>query len=278
MRKLILFFTLLSACAPASSPLTLTLATTTSTYDTGLLDAILPKFELQFNAKVKVIAVGTGQAIKLGTDGNADVLLVHARELEDAFVRGGNGIHRRDVMYNDFVIVGAKDDPAKISGAADAANAFKQIANAAMPFASRGDNSGTHAKEKNVWARAGIAPEKNAAAYLSLGQGMSETLIFANEKRAYALTDRGTWLALQSKLPNLALWFGGATIAENKDKTLLNPYGVIPVNPAKHPNVNAALAEKFAAWLTSPETQKWIGEFGKDKYGQALFYPSAEGS
>ncbi|MBI3538524.1 MAG: substrate-binding domain-containing protein [Chloroflexi bacterium] len=277
MRNSIFVLVILGAwiTACAAPPQTLTLATTTSTYDTGLLDAIIPKFEAQSNARVKVIAVGTGQALKLGSDGNADVVLVHAREQEDAFVRAGDGINRREVMYNDFVVVGAKEDPAKIADALNAADAFKKIALLQATFVSRGDNSGTQTKEKSIWATTNLTPTKEMLWYQSIGQGMSETLIFANEKRAYTLTDRGTWLALQNKLPNLALLVGGATLAENKDKTLLNPYGVIPVNPAKHPNVNAALAEKFAAWITSPETQKLIGDFGKDKFGQALFYPNA---
>ncbi len=254
---------------------TLTLATTTSTYDSGLLDAILPKFESKYNATVKVIAVGTGQAIKLGADGNADVVLVHARAQEDAFVASGDGIHRRDVMFNDFVVVGPNDDPAKIAGMSRAADAFKKISDAQIAFASRGDNSGTHTKEKSIWAAAALTPTKESSWYNSVGQGMSETLVFANEKKAYTPADRGTWLAMKDKLPNLALLLGGATLAENRDKDLLNPYGVIPVNLAQHPNVNSALAEQFAAWLTSVETQQMIADFGKDKYGQSLFYPSS---
>lgn len=265
---------LASACAP-TAPQSLTLATTTSTYDTGLLDAIVPKFEAKYNAKVKIVAVGTGQAIKLGADGNADVVLVHARAQEDAFVASGDGINRRDVMYNDFVVVGPKDDPAKIAGMGSAADAFKKIADAQIAFVSRGDNSGTHTKEKSIWAAAALTPTKELSWYLSVGQGMGETLVFANEKKAYTLADRGTWLAIKDKLPGLALLLGGTTLAENRDKDLLNPYGVIPVNPAKHPNVNSALAEKFATWLTSVETQQMIADFGKDKYGQSLFYPAS---
>lgn len=265
---------LASACAP-TAPQSLTLATTTSTYDTGLLDAIVPKFEAKYNAKVKIVAVGTGQAIKLGADGNADVVLVHARAQEDAFVASGDGINRRDVMYNDFVVVGPKDDPAKIAGMGSAADAFKKIADAQIAFVSRGDNSGTHTKEKSIWAAAALTPTKELSWYLSVGQGMGETLVFANEKKAYTLADRGTWLAIKDKLPGLALLLGGTTLAENRDKDLLNPYGVIPVNPAKHPNVNSALAEKFATWLTSVETQQMIADFGKDKYGQSFFYPAS---
>lgn len=263
-----------SACA-SPAPQTLILATTTSTYDSGLLNTILPKFESKYNVKVKVVAVGTGQAIKLGTDGNADVLLVHARTQEDAFVASGDGINRRDVMFNDFVVVGPRDDPARITGMSRAADAFKKIANGNFLFVSRGDNSGTHAKEKSIWATAGITPTKELAWYNSVGQGMGETLVFANEKKGFTLTDRGTWLAMKDKLSNLVIIVGGASLTENKDKNLVNPYGVIPVDPAKHPSVNNALGEKFAAWITSVEVQQMIADFGKDKYGQPLFYPSS---
>ena len=264
-----------SAPAPtaAGAPQSLTLATTTSTQDSGLLDVLIPLFEKQFNAKVKVVAVGTGQAIKLGTDGNADVVLVHARAQEDAFVAAGDGINRRDVMYNDFIIVGPTSDPAKIASTKLAPDAFKLIANTQAPFASRGDNSGTNTKELDIWKAAGITPK--GAWYLSVGQGMGETLTFANEKGAYTLSDRATWLAQKSKLPSLAILVGGNRIEENTDKSLLNPYGVIPVNPAKHPNVNNKLAEQFAAWITSLDTQKFIAQFGMDKFGQSLFHPDS---
>ncbi|HEY6043138.1 MAG TPA: substrate-binding domain-containing protein [Anaerolineae bacterium] len=272
-----LFFivAIVGCAAPATGtptplpPTSLILATTTSTQDSGLLDFILPVFEKQYNAKVKVIAVGTGQAIKLGTDGNADVVLVHARKQEDAFVASGDGINRRDVMYNDFVVVGPVNDPARVSGMKIAADAFKAIAGAQANFASRGDNSGTNTKELEIWTAAGLVP--HGAWYLSVGQGMGETLTLSNEKGAYTLSDRATWLAQKSKLPKLAIVVGGAKIEENADTTLYNPYEVIPVNPAKHPNVNRALAEKFALWLTSPETQKLIASFGVDKFGQSLF-------
>ena len=267
---------LLSACATPAPPQKLKLATTTSTADTGLLDYILPDFQNKFNAKVDVIAVGTGQAITLGVKGDVDVVLVHARTLEDKFVADGDGINRLDVMYNDFILVGAKEDPAKVKDMITAKDAFIAIAKSSAAFASRGDNSGTHSKEKSIWASAQITPTKEATWYLSIGQGMGETLLFANEKKAYTLSDRGTWLAQQSNLPNLVVVVGGNTIAENKDKGLLNPYGVIPVNPAKHPGVNFDLATKFAQWITSAETQKKIGDYGKDKFGQALFYPTVK--
>lgn len=269
-----------SACNPAAVPAgtpqaqELILATTTSTYDSGLLDAILPAFERANGVRVKVIAVGTGQALKLGQDGNADVVLVHARAQEDQFVAEGWGVDRRDVMYNDFVLVGPNQDPAGVKGMATAADAFKAIAARQATFASRGDESGTHTKEKSIWKRAGIEPKGDW--YNSLGQGMGDTLIFANEKGAYTITDRATYLAMRDKLPNLTLLVGGESIAQNSDKSLLNPYGVIAVNPARHPHVRFDLAEKFIDWITSAETQKLIGDYGVDRFGQPLFYPSAK--
>jgi tungstate transport system substrate-binding protein len=270
---------LVAGCAAAPTPVpttappqSLILATTTSTQDTGLLDVILPDFEKKFNAQVKVVAVGTGQALKLGSDGNADVELVHARAQEDAFVAAGDGIDRRDVMYNDFIIVGPSDDPAHTIGTKLAADAFKKIAAAQAPFASRGDKSGTNTKELDIWKAAGITA--SGAWYLSVGQGMGETLSFASEKHAYTLSDRGTFLAQKSKL-QLTVLVGGSNLAENSDPALLNPYGVIPVNPAKHPNVKHDLAEKFAEWITSVPTQQLIADYGKDKFGQPLFYASS---
>jgi tungstate transport system substrate-binding protein len=271
-----------SACGPAAPaatptpvppPQEMTLATTTSTQDSGLLDVILPVFEKANNIKVKVVAVGTGQALKLGQDGNADVVLVHARAQEDKFVADGWGVDRRDVMYNDFIIVGPTQDPAGIKGLTMAADALKAIANKQATFASRGDNSGTYTKEMDLWKAAGIEPKGDW--YKSLGQGMGETLTFANEQGAYTISDRGTYLSMKDKLPNLTILVGGASIKENGDKSLLNPYGVIAVNPAKNPNVKFDLAKKFMDWLTSVETQKLIGQYGLDKFGQPLFYPDS---
>jgi tungstate transport system substrate-binding protein len=259
----------------APEPQVLRLATTTSTADSGLLDAILPDFEAKYNARVDVVAVGTGQAIELGVAGDADVILVHARAREDAFVTDGHGTERLDVMYNDFILVGPKDDPAGVRGMATAAEALTAIAGAEAVFASRGDDSGTHSKEKSLWEAASITPDPNGAWYKSLGQGMGETLTFANESGAYTLTDRGTFLAQQANLPNLEVLVGGASIAENQDSKLLNPYGVIPVNPDKG-NINNALAVQFAEWLTSLEVQQMIANFGVDTFGQPLFYPDSE--
>ncbi|MGC8780955.1 MAG: extracellular solute-binding protein [Anaerolineae bacterium] len=260
----------------ARKPGTLLLATTTSTADTGLLDAILPIFEKANHCKVDYVAVGTGQAIEIGRRGDADVLLVHSRPAEDKFVADGFAKERFDVMYNDFVVIGPKDDPAKIAGMAHAKDAFKAIMDTAAPFASRGDNSGTHAKEKAIWASLGMTLTKEMKWYNALGQGMGDTLLFANEQKAYTLSDRGTWLAMKSKTPNLALLVGGDNLAHNQDKDLINQYGLLAVNPDKYPNVNYDLAMKFIAWMTSDEGQKLIAGFGVDQFGQPLFYPNAK--
>ncbi|MCX6028791.1 MAG: extracellular solute-binding protein [Chloroflexi bacterium] len=255
---------------------TLLLATTTSTADTGLLTAILPIFEKANNCKVDFVAVGSGQAIEIGRKGDADVLLVHSRAAEDKFVADGFAKERFDVMYNDFVVVGPKEDPAKITGMSLAKDAFKAIMDKAAPFASRGDGSGTQTKEKAIWASLSVTPTKEMKWYNSLGQGMGDTLLFSNEQKAYTLADRGTWLAMKDKTPNLALLIGGANLAENKDKDLLNPYGLLAVSPDKFPSVNNTLAMKFIEWMTSDEGQKLVGSFGADKFGQPLFYPSAK--
>ncbi len=260
----------------APAPQTLRLATTTSTADSGLLDAILPDFEARYNAKVDVVAVGTGQSLAIGAKGDADVVLVHARSQEDKFVADGDGVNRLDVMYNDFIIVGPRADSAGIKGLATGKEAFTQIAAKSAPFASRGDKSGTNTKELSIWASAQITPTVDSGWYFSIGQGMGETLLFADEKQAYTLSDRGTWLAQKDKLPNLAVLVGGDSISANKDKSLLNPYGVIPVNPAKHPGVHFDLATQFAQWITSMETQQMIADYGRDKFGQPLFYPSSD--
>ncbi len=265
-----------AAVPPTASPQTLRLATTTSTADSGLLDAILPDFEARYNAKVDVVAVGTGQAMAIGAKGDADVILVHARSQEDKFVADGDGVNRLDVMYNDFIIVGPQADPAGIKGLATGKEAFTQIAAKSAPFASRGDKSGTNTKELSIWASAQITPTVDSGWYFSIGQGMGETLLFADEKQAYTLSDRGTWLAQKDKLPSLVVVVGGDSIADNKDKSLLNPYGVIPVNPAKHPGVNFDLATQFAQWITSVDTQQMIADYGNDKFGQPLFYPSSD--
>lgn len=222
------------------------------------------------------MAVGTGQAIAIGQKGDADILLVHDRPSEDKFVADKNARERFDVMYNDFILVGPKSDPAKIAGMPRAKDAFKAIEETRSPFASRGDKSGTHAKELSVWATLGITPTKELAWYHSLGQGMGETLRFANEQGAYTLSDRATWLAQQAKLPGLTVLVGGARISDNPDKDLYNPYGVMAVNPDKFPGVNYEIAMNFVKWITSPETQNMIGNFGVEWYGASLFYPNAK--
>ena len=261
--------------AAPGDPVHLRLATTTSTADSGLLTNILPDFEKLCNCKVDVVAVGTGQAIAIGQKGDADVLLVHARSQEDQFVKDQNAKERFDVMYNDFIVLGPKDDPAKVSSAASAKEAFKALMDAQATFASRGDKSGTNTKELSIWSSLGITPTKDLAWYKALGQGMGETLNFANEQGAYTLSDRGTYLSMKDKLPNLAIVLGGNTLAENKDKSLLNPYGVLAVNPDKHPGVKFDLATQFVKWITSVDEQQKIGDYGKDKFGQSLFYPSS---
>jgi len=263
-----------SAQSPA--PNVLRLATTTSTADTGLLAALLPDFERQCRCRVDVVAVGTGQALELGRRGDVDVLLVHARAQEDAFVADGHAARRDDVMYNDFVIAGPSADPAGLARVRTAADGFKAIERAGAAFASRGDKSGTHTKELALWKLAGTSPTPSMKWYLSVGQGMGETLAFAQERGAYVLSDRATWLATHAKLPGLRLLFGGSTLADNPDRDLRNDYGILAVSAAKHPAVHAALAGRFVTWLLSKATQDRIGVFGVDTFGQRLFYPHAD--
>ncbi|BAF58783.1 ABC-type tungstate transport system, permease component [Pelotomaculum thermopropionicum SI] len=240
------------------------LATTTSTQDTGLLDVLLPIFEQKTGYKVKPIAVGSGAAMEMGKKGEADVLLVHAPQSEKELVDSGVGINYRLVMHNDFVIVGPAGDPAGIKGS-KAVDAFKKIAEKKAVFVSRGDESGTHKKEKEIWAAAGIKPE--GSWYQQSGTGMGQTLSIASEKNGYTLTDRGTYLAQQK---NIKL----EVLAEG-DKALLNIYHVMQVNPEKFSKVNKDGGKAFVEFMVDPETQKIIGDFGRDKYGQALFTPDA---
>lgn len=260
---------------PSAGACTLRLATTTSTADSGLLTAILPAFETKYNCKVDVVAVGTGQALEIGSKGDADVVLVHARSQEDKFVKDGNAQERFDVMYNDFILLGPKDDPAKVIGTTTGKEAFKLIADSSSPFASRGDKSGTNTKELAIWASAGITPTAELKWYNALGQGMGETLLASNEGNFYTIADRGTYLSMRDKLPNLTIVLGGETIDQNPDKALYNPYGVMAVNPDKFPGVNAAMASNFVQWILSPETQQAVSAFGQAKFGQALFYANA---
>lgn len=262
---LTLFAILVGGCA--KEPQTLTLATTTSTENSGLLAYILPDFEKRYNARVDVVAVGTGQALEIASHGDADVVLVHARSQEDAFMEAGHGLLRKDVMYNDFVIIGPPEDPAGISGLTDVASAFTKIAEAESTFISRGDDSGTHTKELEVWEKAGIEPAGDW--YVSAGQGMGAVLTMAQEKMAYTLTDRGTYLARTLEDVDFPILVEG-------DPILYNPYGVIVVNPEEHPGVNSELAKVFVEWLTSVETQEIIGQFGVEEFGQPLFVPDSE--
>jgi len=250
---------------PAPAIPEMILATTTSTQDSGLLDYILPDFEKKYDATVDVVAVGTGQAIALGTSGDADVLLVHARSQEDAFVEASDGTLRYDVMYNDFIIVGPADDPAGIKGMTSAVDALKAIAEKKVTFISRGDKSGTNTKELALWKAAGITPEGDW--YESAGQGMGEVLTMAAELQAYTLSDRATYVVRQADGLDLDILVEG-------DILLFNPYGVIPVNPEKHPNVNAELGQVFADWITSLETQELIASYQVSD--QQLFTPSSE--
>jgi len=249
------------------APARLVLATTTSTYDSGLLDTLLPDFEDLSGAEVDVIAVGTGQALSLGENGDADVLLVHARSREDAFMEAGHGVRREDVMYNDFVIVGPPDDPAGIKGMKDAAKAFQLIADVEAPFVSRGDDSGTNIKEKAIWGEAGLEPD--GGWYISVGQGMGAVLTLANEQQAYTLSDRATYLARTLEGTDLVLLVEG-------DPILFNPYGVIAVNPDKNPEINNELANSFIDWLISVPVQNKISDFGRDEFGQSLFVPDSQ--
>lgn len=242
------------------------LATTTSTQDSGLLDFLLPEFEKQTGYVVKTIAVGTGAALAMGEKGEADVLLVHAPADEKKLVDAGVGINYQLVMHNDFIIIGPENDPAKIKEVKTAAEALKKINDKGSIFVSRGDKSGTHKMELNLWKAAGVTPTVGAT-YQETGQGMGQTLNVAEQKNAYTLTDRATYLA-QKKNLKLAILLEG-------EKALLNIYHTMQVNPEKFPKVNAPGAKAFVEFLVAPETQKMISEFGVDKYGQPLFYPDA---
>jgi len=267
---LVLITALLALSACGQSSRVLNLATTTSTADSGLLDEILPAFEEETNATVKVLAVGTGQAIVLGERGDSDVILVHDRAREERFVADGWGTVRKDVMYNDFVIIGPVNDPAGISTAMTATQAFARIAEAGAKskavFVSRGDRSGSHSRELLIWQ--GVDFDPQGAWYRTTGQGMGETLTVANELLAYTLSDRGTYLARQDRLDLKVLMEG--------DSLLFNPYGVIAVNPERHTQVRYDLAIAFIEYLTRYETQQRIGKFGVEKYGQPLFKPDSE--
>jgi tungstate transport system substrate-binding protein len=241
-------------------------ATTTSTQDTGLLDMLIPVFEKKSGFKVKTIAVGSGQAMAMGERGEADVLLVHSKDAEEKFVKKGFGVNRRIVMHNDFVVLGPKDDPAKIRGLTTAADAFRKIAASKSLFVSRGDRSGTHVMEQKLWKNTGINPEKEKW-YQQTGLGMGQTLAVVVEKKGYTLCDRATYLSRKNKIDVAVLVEG--------DKALLNIYHVIELNAKRFPKVNAEGGAAFADFWVAPETQKMIRDFGIRKYGGVLFYPDA---
>jgi tungstate transport system substrate-binding protein len=241
------------------------LSTTTSTQDSGLLDVLVPLFEQKSGYTVKTIAVGTGQALALAARGEADVVLAHAPALEKKYVADGKMLDRRLVMYNDFVIIGPADDPARIKGLTKAADAMKAIAATGSRFVSRGDNSGTHVLEKTLWKLAGVEPQ--GAWYIEAGQGMGATLGIADDRKAYTLTDRGTFLAFQRRV-RLPILLEG-------DRPLLNIYSVMQVNPSNGPKVNTAGGAAFADFMVSADVQTIIKIFGVDKYGQPLFVPVA---
>jgi len=239
------------------------MSTTTSTDNSGLLRALLPVFERKYGVRVQVISVGTGKALKLAENGDVDVTLVHARQAEDAFVAAGHGIDRRDVMYNDFVVVGPADDPARVRGMKDVVEAMRKLKQTGVRFVSRGDDSGTHKMELSYWNLAGIEP--GGPAYLSAGQGMGEVLTMSASLRGYALTDRATYAAYRSRT--------GLEILVEGDPRLYNPYGIIAVSPKKYPGVNYRGAMMLIDWITSAEGQMLIANFKLD--GVQLFFPSA---
>ena len=262
-------FTLLffSGITPGDAqPKTIILATTTSTQDSGLLDVLLPIFEKKTGYFVKTIAVGSGQAMAMGQKGEADVLLVHSPSAEKKFMADGYGVNRKLVMHNDYIVVGPSEDPAKMKGLKSSQEAFKKIASAQALFLSRGDNSGTNSKEKDIWKAAGINPEAEKW-YQQTGLGMGQTLNVAAEKKGYTLADRGTYLSMKKNL-NLDILVEG-------DAILLNIYHVIEVNPAKWPKVSTAGAKAFSDFMVSRETQDMIKTFGVEKFGSPLFFPDA---
>ena len=260
--------TTIAATSPAATKASgnLILATTTSTQDSGLLDVLVPMFEKESGYTVKTVAVGSGQAIEQASRGDADVVLVHSPDAEKKMVDAGDGVERALVMHNDFIIVGPKSDPAGIKTANTTADAMTAIATKRATFISRGDNSGTNALELKLWKAANLTP-KGESWYEESGQGMGATLTIADQKDAYTISDRGTYLARKSTLSLESVF--------QRDPPLLNVYHVIVVNPAKHSNTNVAGARAFAAFMVRPDIQKVIGEFGKEKVGEPLFFPDA---
>jgi tungstate transport system substrate-binding protein len=262
-RRLLVAGMLAAAALPALGQEIIKLSTTTSTENSGLLKYLLPDFEARTNTRVHVISVGTGKALEMAKNGDVDVTLVHARPSEDKFVAEGHGVNRRDVMYNDFIIVGPTSDPAGVKGSRDVLKALKQITDSRAKFISRGDNSGTDQMEKAYWKEVGAKPE--GSAYVSAGLGMGEVLNMAAEMQAYTLTDRATYGAYRAKT--------GLAVVVEGDPKMFNPYGIIAVNPARHKDVNYKGAMQLIEWITSDEGQKKIAGYKVD--GQQLFFPSA---
>jgi len=274
IREIIAFSLLMApllflAISPVVAAERIRCASTTSTLNSGLFDYLLPIFEKETGIKVDVVAVGTGAALEIGKRGDADVVFVHAKEDELRLVKEGYFVNRYDVMYNDFVIVGPPDDPAGIKGLRSATQAFRKISTAKTPFVSRGDNSGTHKKEIKIWQSIGFNP-KGKKWYLEVGQGMAKALRIANEKGAYTLTDRGTWLALKERERF------DMEITVEGDRILFNQYGVMAVNPERHPHVKYNEAMKFINFLVSEKGQRAIAGF-RDSRGNQLFHPNADG-
>jgi len=265
--RLLLSVALLAALPALAQEKFIVVASTTSTEQSGLFGYLLPIFQKKTGIQVRVVALGTGQALDLGRRGDADVIFVHARSAEEKFLAEGHGVRRFDVMYNDFVLIGPRADPAKISGGRDILDALKKIKAASAPFVSRGDRSGTHIAELDLWKLAGIdlATEKRPW-YRDTGQGMGPALNTAAAMNAYILADRGTWISFKNR--------GELAIAVEGDKRLFNQYGVMLVNPAKHPNVKTDLGQAFVAWVISPEGQKTIAEYKIG--GKQLFFPNAK--
>jgi len=246
----------------------ITVSSTTSTEQSGLFKHLLPVFENKTGIKVRVVAVGTGQALDIGRRGDADVVFVHAKPLEEKFLAEGHGVKRYDVMYNDFVLIGPRSDPARVAGTKDIVAAFQKIRKTQSAFVSRGDKSGTHFAELGLWKAAGIDIAKDKGAwYRDTGQGMGPALNSASAMNAYILSDRGTWLSFKNR--------GDLTIVVEGDKRLFNQYGVMLVNPAKHPNVKKEMGQAFVDWVISPEGQKAIADYKID--GEQLFFPNASG-
>lgn len=269
LRLALAFTAILAVTVPSTAQeKSITVASTTSTENSGLFKYLLPLFKQKTGIDVKVVALGTGQALDVGRRGDADVVFVHAKPLEEKFVADGEGVARYEVMYNDFVIIGPKSDPAKIAGSKDVVEAFKKIAAAKASFISRGDKSGTHVAELRHWKEAGIDPAAGKGTwYKEIGQGMGAALNTASSSNSYVLSDRGTWISFKNR--------GDLQIAVEGDKRLFNQYGVMLVNPAKHPNIKKDLGQTFIDWIVSPEGQKAIAAY--QIAGQQLFFPNATG-